>query len=146
MQKTALVTILLFLVAAWATAQQPTSPAPATVPGQEKTEPTPSADTTTIEGCLGGAAGNFTITDKSGMIYKLDVPEGTVTAVEKHLGKEVQVTGTVKNAATGSAAADSGAAKDSALETSKSQATIKPAKMKKLADTCSSPTQSPSAK
>ena len=34
------------------------------------------AGETSIEGCLGGSAGNFTLTDKSGMSYQLQLPQG----------------------------------------------------------------------
>ncbi len=145
MRKTALLTILLLVVAAWATAQQPTSPAASTAPGQEKTEPRPSADTTTIEGCLGGSSGNYTVTDKSGTSYKLLLPDDSKNAVlDKHVGQDVRVNGTLAKADS-TTAPGAGESKEAA-EASKGQASIKATSLEKIADTCSSATQSPSKK
>jgi hypothetical protein len=90
------------------------------MPGQTQTAP-PSGDQgsamgniSVTEGCLGGTAPNFTITDKAGKVYKLNIPEGTNTAVlDKHIGESVQVAGQVNGAGTSASASSSGASSSS---------------------------------
>lgn len=45
----------------------------------------------TVEGCLSGSAGNFTLTDKNGTTYQLT---GDTSKLSEHVGHEVKVTGT----------------------------------------------------
>lgn len=45
---------------------------------------------TTIQGCLGGSEGNFTLTDKSGIAYRLI---GDSSKLKDHVGHEVEVKG-----------------------------------------------------
>ena len=44
----------------------------------------------TVEGCLSGTGGNYSLTAKNGMTYKL---EGDATQLADHVGHEVKVTG-----------------------------------------------------
>jgi hypothetical protein len=95
MRKTLLLAMILLVFAAWAVAQQgSTTPAS---PGSENTQaaqPAPSGNS--IEGCLGGSAGNFTLTDKAGNTYQLQLPPNADTSkLSPHTGEEVRVTGTV---------------------------------------------------
>src|ERR1041385_5732411 len=95
MRKTSLITAILLLSAVWAVAQtSPSSSPQSTTPdasSQQSTSPSstspsqqPSSSTTTqttttqttetssgnsIEGCLSGSAGNWTLTDQSGKTY-----------------------------------------------------------------------------
>lgn len=46
---------------------------------------------TTIQGCLGGAGGSYTLTDKGGKNYQLD---GEAAKLGDHVGHEVQLIGT----------------------------------------------------
>lgn len=66
----------------------------------------------TIEGCLGGSAGKFTIIDKAGVTYHLMIPASADTSkLNQHIGQEVAVTGTVtNNNAAGAAAGGAGSA------------------------------------
>src|SRR5262249_17001459 len=49
------------------------------------------------EGCLGGSAPNYTLTDKAGTVYKLDMPPNADTSkLASHVGESVQVQGDVK--------------------------------------------------
>src|ERR1700681_536383 len=57
------------------------------------------ASKTTIEGCLAGSVGNYSLTDKSGTTYQLT---GDTAKLQAHVGHTVQVTGT-PNASSGSA-------------------------------------------
>jgi len=105
---------------------QQTSPAPGstgqTAPGMPPSGQTPGqaappssdqapmGNISVTEGCLGGTAPNFTITDKAGVVYKLNIPSTTDTTVlTKHIGESVQVAGQV-NGAGSSASATSGGA------------------------------------
>jgi len=44
----------------------------------------------TVEGCLSGSSGNFTLTDKNGTSYQLT---GDTAKLSEHVGHEVKVTG-----------------------------------------------------
>lgn len=122
--KNILVTTLFMLaMVSWAAAQQSgsasdrnsgqtTSPS-AQEPGTTQTQPTtpgeagqagpqgqaPSAPVT--EGCLGGSSPNYTIKDKTGTTYKLNMPPNADTSkLAPHVGESVQVQGDVKDAGT----------------------------------------------
>ena len=117
MRNKLVLSLVLLVSLAWAVAQQqstaPSTPAPDTgqqtqntpsTPGQSKTPGAPSAgamsangEPDVIEGCLGGTAPNFTITDANGKSYKLDIPAGADASVlSKHVGESVQVMGAVR--------------------------------------------------
>lgn len=61
----------------------------------------------TVEGCLSGSNGNFTLTSKNGKTYELTGDTATLT---EHVGHEVKVTGMSGAGETGSAASAGGAA------------------------------------
>ena len=115
--------IPLFMLAmlAWAAAQQPGSvsernsgqnaSSSSQAPGATKTQPSKpgSADqagsqgqepqSPVTEGCLGGSDPNYTITDSSGTVYKLNMPPKADTSkLASHVGESVQVQGDVKDA------------------------------------------------
>jgi len=106
-----LLTILLVFAACAAAQQDPTAPNPQAptaqapmAPGQRgqapPTQDMPASPSQTIEGCLGGGGGNFTVTDNSGTIFQLQLPQGTDTDnLGKHVGEEVRVTGSMANGA-----------------------------------------------
>jgi len=125
MKRTLLIMLFLLATLAWAAAQQAGSPmgqsgVPATPPGSQmpgasQSQPgTPGAagqnggpgaedqaNAPVTEGCLGGAAPNFTITDKAGTTYKMNIPAGANTAVlSQHVGESVQVQGNVNSGST----------------------------------------------
>jgi Protein of unknown function (DUF5818) len=122
MKKFSLVTAMLLLSSAWMLAQNNTSPSsqyPSTSPSTQ--QPTQSPDMsqsptqagkaaeaagTSVEGCLGGSAGNYTLTDSSGKTYQL---AGDTSKLGEHVGHDVKITGTVASAAAGAAAAAGGA-------------------------------------
>lgn len=61
-----------------------------------------AANATVTEGCLGGSNPNFTITDKAGTTYKLNIPAGAdVSPLNSHIGESVQVMGQVNNGGAG---------------------------------------------
>jgi len=130
--RSALVITVILLVAAFAVAQEPMSPsAPAgqsqaQAPGQPGSVPSqaspaapsaaPSMGSDMIEGCLGGSNPNYTVTDKAGTTYQLDIPKGADASVlAKHIGESVQVQGSLgDSSAAGSAASSSSTAPSSA--------------------------------
>jgi hypothetical protein len=60
---------------------------------------------TSVEGCIGGAAGAYTLTDSSGKVYQL---AGDTSKLGDHVGHSVKVTGTVASAAGGAATSAAG--------------------------------------
>ncbi len=119
MKKMLVVTLFMLATLAWAVQQpgstserssgQATSPS-SQEPGASQSKPsTPgSADQDAsrgqatnapiIEGCLGGRDPNYTITDKAGTRYKLNIPPTADTSkLASHVGESVQVSGDVKD-------------------------------------------------
>src|SRR6185503_18835522 len=56
-----------------------------------QTTQTSSASGNSIEGCLSGSAGNWTLTDQSGKTYQLS---GDTSKLSDHVGHQIRVTGT----------------------------------------------------
>jgi hypothetical protein len=127
MKKIFVLTLFMLAALAWAAAQQPgtvpdqstdqsTTPNPQTSPGEttspssqapgaSPSQPSPgganqAGQTGTItEGCLAGSDPNYTITDKAGTTYKLNIPSNADTSkLASHVGESVQVMGDVKGA------------------------------------------------
>ena len=117
MKRTLAITLFMLATLAWASAQQgsnapdqgsgqatpPSAQAPAqTQPAPGSADQTPaqgSASNAPItEGCLGGTDPNYTITDKAGTPYKLNLPPNSNAAsLKSHVGESVQVQGDVKD-------------------------------------------------
>src|SRR5712672_2776143 len=88
-----------------ASSQQPTSPS-STSPSQQPATPDTSSTTTqttttqstqtstdsanSIEGCLSGSAGNWTLTDQSGKTWQL---AGDTSKLSEHVGHQVRIVG-----------------------------------------------------
>jgi hypothetical protein len=105
-----------------------------------------SAAGNSVEGCLGGSAGKFSIIDKAGTTYDLQLPATADSSkLNSHIGQEVRVSGSMNNAKDSSAAGAAGAA-SSASQTatgsssSSSHPSISVTKIDKIADTCSTNT------
>jgi hypothetical protein len=78
-----------------ATQAQPSKPGGADPAGSQSQEP----QAPITEGCLGGSASNYTITDNAGTVYKLNIPPNADTSkLAPHVGESVQVQGDVKDA------------------------------------------------
>lgn len=86
MKRTILFSSILLLSAAWAAAQN-------TIAGPDGAS-TATSSTATIEGCLDGAAGSYTLTDYAGASYPLT---GNTDALKAHVGETIRVTGAVAN-------------------------------------------------
>lgn len=78
-----------------ATQTQPSKPGSADPAGSRNQE----SQAPVTEGCLGGSAPNYTITDSTGTVYKLNMPPNADTSkLASHVGEPVQVQGDVKDA------------------------------------------------
>jgi hypothetical protein len=96
MARMLLLALTLLLSAAWLQAQDQYG----SQTGSSQTG-TAAAGEITVEGCLQGASGNYTLTDKSGTTYQL---QGETSKLDAHIGHEVQITGkTSESGATSSA-------------------------------------------
>ena len=69
---------------------------------------------TTVEGCLSGSNGNFTLTDKQGNSYQLT---GDTAKLSEHVGHEIKVTGSADASSTGAGTATSGSSGAGASQT-----------------------------
>jgi len=79
-----------------------------------------------IEGCLSGSDGNYTLTDQTGASYKLT---GDTAKLSEHIGHEVKITGTKSSAsATG--------ASDTMGQTGGAQQSIEVSSVKHVSKTC----------
>ena len=136
MRKMLVMTLFMLATLSWAAAQtgappqggsgQATSPGSQT-PGASQSQPTmpgstdqstaPSgmqadsqssmANPPVTEGCLGGSDPSYTITDKAGTTYKLNIPPNANTSkLAQHVGEPVQVAGNVNSGKAGGASID----------------------------------------
>ncbi len=95
----------------------PSNSGQATAPSQAPSPSTPSSSadqaagaSKVVEGCLGGSAPDFTVTDSTGTVYKLDIPKDADTSqVAAHVGQSVKVKGMVKGEKASASASPSGA-------------------------------------
>lgn len=131
MTKTHLATTVLLLAAVWASAQTPSS---SNSQSQQSTAQTVTPafgyENETIEGCLSGSDGVFTLTDSAtGKVYALT---GDVSALGDHVGQEVRLTGAIGEAA----ASSPGAAVGTGDSGTTSSFTVR--KARTIANTCKS--------
>ena len=61
----------------------------------QSSSPTNAGGQMTVEGCLSGSSGNYTLTDKNGTAYQLT---GDTAKLSEHVGHEIKVTGTSASA------------------------------------------------
>jgi hypothetical protein len=71
-----------------------------------QTSSSSDANAQTIEGCLSGSAGNFTLTDQSGKTYQL---AGDTSKLSDHVGHQVRITGSEGSGAGASESSSSSA-------------------------------------
>lgn len=118
MRKWSLITAILLLSSAWVVAQSSSKP-PSVPDNSQSSQQYPSSgqqpDTAqtsappagadhsaqSIEGCVGGSAGAFTLTAPTGKTYQL---AGDTSKVGDHVGHSVQVWGTEEPSTAGAAA------------------------------------------
>lgn len=120
---------VLLLGVSWAVAQG-TSPASSSPSSSAQTaSPTSAGGETTVEGCLSGSSGSYTLAAKDGTTYQLT---GDTAKLSEHVGHEVKITGTANSAAS---SPSSGAASSSAGSTS-SEKSLQVSSLKHVSKTC----------
>jgi hypothetical protein len=122
MRQLFLVLSILLLGLSWSVAQNSAGQAT-----QGSTSPTASGGHMTVEGCLSGSAGNYTLTDKNGTTYQLT---GDTAKLSEHVGHEVKITGMEETGAAGTAS--------SAGSTSASAHQLQVTSVKHISKTCKS--------
>src|SRR6516225_7157172 len=91
MRKLFLMISVLLLGLSWAVAQDSSAGSQ----GSNGSARTGAGGQMTVEGCLSGSSGNFTLTDKNGTAYQLT---GDTAKLSEHVGHEVKITGTSASA------------------------------------------------
>ena len=119
MRRTILLSSILLLSAVWALGQYDTS-------SNQSSGSQSSTNQTTIEGCLSGSDGNYTLTDKSGTTYQLT---GETAKLVNHVGHDMQLTGTSSTSSADQPSSMSGSAS--------SQQTFNVSSFKHISKTCS---------
>lgn len=123
---------VLLLGVSWAVAQgtSPTSPSTSSPDSSAQTSSQTSAGgDTTVEGCLSGSSGSYTLAAKDGTTYQLT---GDTAKLSEHVGHEVKITGTANSAAS---SPSSGAASSSAGSTG-SEKSLQVSSVKHVSKTC----------
>ena len=134
-----------------ASSQQSTSPS-STSPSQQPAAPDSSSTTTqttttqttqtssdsgnSIEGCLNGSAGNWTLTDQSGKTWQL---AGDTSKLSDHVGHQVRLMGTDNSSSassSGSAGSSPSSSATGAGSASGSQPTFTVQKVKMISSSC----------
>ena len=128
---------VLLLGVSWAVAQgtSPTSPSTSSPDSSaqtsSQTSQTSAGGETTVEGCLSGSSGSYTLAAKDGTTYQLT---GDTAKLSEHVGHEVKITGTANSAAS---SPSSGAASSTAGSTS-SEKSLQVSSVKHVSKTCQS--------
>src|SRR5215471_16895679 len=90
---------VLLLGLSWALAQNGTSSANSSAAAGQTSHA--ASGEASVEGCLSGSNGSYTLTDKNGTTYQLT---GETAKLSEHVGHEVKITG-MPSAAAGAAGA-----------------------------------------
>src|SRR5215510_3345293 len=133
MRKFWLLTALLLLCSAWVVAQS-TPPAASSDSSQASIPQTSASSsqgsdtesTKTIEGCLSGSAGSWTLTDSSGKTYQL---QGDDSKLSKDVGHQVRIKGSEMAGSSGATPPSSPGGASAAIQ-------FKVKNVEKIADTC----------
>lgn len=89
MQKLLMLVSVLLLGVSWVAAQNSAGY------GQQGSSHASAGSQTAVEGCLGGADGKYTLTDKQGNTIQLT---GDTSKLAEHVGHGVRITGTTSSA------------------------------------------------
>jgi hypothetical protein len=166
MKKVYLITAILLLSTAWVVAQTaPTSPStsqtsPSTQQSTSPSQSTPDSSSSTtqttttqttqtsteneasIEGCLNGSAGSWTLTDSTGKTWQL---AGDTSKLGDHVGHQVRISGSEASASaspsSGAAGGAASTAPSGAGSSSSSQPTFNVKKVKMISSSCPSPSK-----
>jgi len=129
MKRILLLSSILLLSAMWAIAQSSSQPI--------TTSPSSSDQgNMTVEGCLSGSVGNYSLTDKSGTTYQLT---GDTARLENHVGHTIQVTGSTAPNSDSSAAnapKDPSGAMSGSTGSNGAQTTLNVASFKHISASC----------
>ena len=117
---------VILLSACWVAAQEASQQT--TSPTSAQSNSTTAGGETTVQGCLSGSNGNYTLTDKNGMSYQLT---GDTAKLSQHVGHEVKVTGST---GTGTATGSMGSQSNNASQT------LTVSSMKHISKTCQNST------
>lgn len=130
---------VLLLGMTWAVAQNttPSSSSP-TSSGQTphtsasagQTSATSSGAEKSVEGCLSGSSGTYTLTDKNGMTYQLT---GDTAKLSEHVGHEVRIMGTPSSEGSAAGSETAGGASGNAASQ-----TLQVTSVKHISKTCKS--------
>lgn len=135
MRRLVLVFSVLLLGACWAAAQDTTTPS-----NSSQSDPTSASSgqtgstasgATSVQGCLSGSSGNYTLTDKNGNSYQLT---GDTAKLSEHVGHEVKVMGTSSSASSNAG----GTATGTTGQASGNSQTLEVSSVKHIAKTCQS--------
>jgi hypothetical protein len=106
----------------------------------------PSAEGTTVEGCLSSSNGNYSVTDSSGSVTQLQVPSSQIAKLAPFEGKQVQVSGTPTSAGQSGAVSGSNAPTGSDAGSSSSRQssrTLAATAIRLVAETCANAKPAP---
>jgi hypothetical protein len=121
MRRILLLLSTLLLGMSWVAAQNSASP------GQQGSKSASGAGSaTTVQGCLSGSNGKYTLTDAQGKTYDL---MGDTSKLADHVGHEVKITGVENSAATSGSSGG-------AMGNDSSQPTIEVSAVKHVSKTC----------
>ena len=101
MSKIFALAFILLCSAAWLQAQDAPSQGSQSMPPRAGA----TSGQTAVEGCLQGSNGTFTITDNTGTTYQL---EGDSAKLSKHVGHQVQITGSTSGSGASSTNSSAG--------------------------------------
>ncbi len=99
-------------------------------PGQTTSD---TGNQTTVQGCLSGSSGSYTLTDSSGNSYQLT---GNTSKLAKHVGHQIEVTGATSSAPSSAGGNETGAGNGGA--SAQQQQTLNVSSIKHLAASCNS--------
>lgn len=148
MTRKILLTITLLGCTAWMVAQstpsssEPSSSQSSTTSSQSSAGQSSAGDSsamggseTTLQGCLAGSAGSYTLTDASGTQYQL---AGDTSKLSGNVNNEVEVKGTASASSASSAASGSAASSGASSPSSAGAKTFNVTKVKKISSSCTS--------
>ncbi len=124
MRHTILFLSVLLLGVSWAVAQDGASQT------SQSGQTSSAGGEMTVQGCLTGASGSFTLTDQNGTIYRLT---GDTAKLSEHVGHEVKISGAASSASAPNSAEASGTA-----DGSNSGQTLQVSSVKHISKTCQS--------
>jgi len=132
MRKLLLLVSVLLLGASWAVAQDSSSQTDPNSASAAQTSSANAGGETTVQGCLSGSNGSYTLTDKNGTSYQLT---GDDAKLSEHVGHEVKITGTSSSA---SASASGGGTASGATGGAAASQTLQVSSVKHVSKTCQS--------